>query len=418
LLDRIDYTSSVSGGSWANVTLWAWPDDLGEMFRCLDKAAENGKAKAVQDNSNCKDAVKILRTHQNIELLSYPGRQRKEAWEEAIKDAHLRRGCNVYFSNALSQECAANLVTKPYFIINSTHSARSESPGADGFPVETTPDGVGTVVDEGSKRPDALPSRSQHTGFFIKFRQPNVQWMQRKFFGAHIPGGDTGLEDGSLLSLTAAHSSAVIRGRGVPAAFLTFYFQVSQNDAPFGDRRLQERYKLTDGGKSDNTGVVPLVDRGVDVLVVSYMGKEKESLPFGDLSVAKKHVRQLFGCELSDINMAPKHPKAQEAYFLCPLAPNKVQKPTLHIHPWAGNIDDFLQHLEVKAKSGDRGATEILDYLKNEQRVIRNESDRFPQTPTFKTDYDEQLIRTYYLLGKFTAQTNVAPFLRNKLSVE
>jgi hypothetical protein len=418
LLDRIDYISSVSGGSWANAALWAWPDGLEGMFQCLDKAAAMGKKKALEENPSCADAAKMLRAQQDPELISRPDHQRKEEWEKDIQMAHLGRGCNVYFDKALAKECTGNLVTKPYFIINSTHSARSENPGVDGYPFETTPDGTGTVVDDGSKIPllGAAPPKDLRAGFFIKFGDPDAKWDRRTFFALHIPGGKTGLENGSRLSLIAAHSSAVIKGKILPAAFLTFYFQVSENGEPTKDKRLREEYKVTDGGKSDNTGMVALIDRGVDMLVASYMGKEEK--PFEDLSVVRGQAKKLFSCELSDVNEAPNHPRSQVSYYSCATSPSKAQKPVLNLHPWPENINDFSNYLEARANSGDTGAKEILNYLKDEQNTVKEKADRFPQTPTFKTEYDERLIRAYYLLGKFTAQKDIAPLLRNRITIK
>lgn len=222
--------------------------------------------------------------------------------------------------------------------------------------------------------------------------------------------------DGSTLSLAVAHSSAVIKGPLAPAMFLTFYYQVSKYDgARYVDRRLRDRYKLTDGGKSENTGAVALLDRGVDVLVISYMGKEAS--PFEDFDVARRQAKNLFGCEMADVNRTPDHSRAQEAHFICAGAPNPAPKPTLHVHPWSGNTADFLRYLDTQARAGDSGAAELLAFLEDDQRSEKK-ADRFPQTPTFRTNYDERLIRAYYLLGKFTARANVAPFLRKQLAVQ
>ncbi len=410
LLDRIDYVSSVSGGSWANIALWAWPHDLSDMFNCLDRAAEHGKSPAVGD---CANVVGMLRTQQKPQYLAGPNYQRKEQWQRDIVQAHLPRGCDFSFANMLPQECVSNLVTKPYPIINSTHSARSESLGADGFPFETTPDGAGTVVDEGSQRPGMSSPGHGKAGFLVDFRRPEVQWMRREFFAARLPGGKSGIVDGTTLSLTAAHSSAVIKGPVVPAMFLTFYYQLRKGEARFAHPRLRKKYKLTDGGKSENTGSVALIDRGVDVLVMSHMSKEKAA--FDDLAIAKEHVKNLFGCEIADVPSTHDHPLAQEASYRCSAAPTSVSKPTLHLHPWHGNIADFLSDLKARVVLGSKGAKDVLWFLENEQS---DESDRFPQTPTFKEQYDERLIRAYYLLGTFAAKTEVAPFLRKHLKAE
>lgn len=63
LLNRIDYISSVSGGSWANGAYWASKRSDEELFHCLDDAAEHGKANT---EKNCQIPAKLLRTEQKI----------------------------------------------------------------------------------------------------------------------------------------------------------------------------------------------------------------------------------------------------------------------------------------------------------------------------------------------------------------
>lgn len=411
LLERIDYTSSVSGGSWANSALWAWPDGLEGMFQCLDAAAGQGKTKAVQDNSGCADAVAMLRTDQMPELFAYPGHQRKEEWQREITLAHLRHGCDLFLSQEADKKCESNLVTKPYFVINSTHSKE--------FPFETTFDSTGTVVDEGSKHPDGNLIRGKDTtGFFINFRGTEAKWDRRKFFENRIPGGGAGLKDGSQLSMVAAHSSAFLRGKGLPAAALTFYFQVSENGDRLHDDRIREKYKVTDGGASDNTGIVPLVDRGADVVIASYMGKERSL--FEDFKQAKNQVHRLFGCDLATpTNVKSDHPRVQQGHYSCPTSPSPQQKQILHVHPWPSNINDFFQYLDSKTASGDTAVRKVVDFLKEDRKQHKDKAgDSFPQTPTGEPRYDERLIRAYYLLGKFTAQNDVAPFLRDRLAAD
>jgi len=42
MLDRIDYISSVSGGSWANVLIGPWQRSDDDLFTCLDTIAKQG----------------------------------------------------------------------------------------------------------------------------------------------------------------------------------------------------------------------------------------------------------------------------------------------------------------------------------------------------------------------------------------
>ena len=63
LLDRVDYLSSVSGGTWASLGVWAWPGDLSQLFGCLDAAADE-KAMTAQcqagHQSSCdKNAARL-----------------------------------------------------------------------------------------------------------------------------------------------------------------------------------------------------------------------------------------------------------------------------------------------------------------------------------------------------------------------
>src|SRR5438874_2231252 len=232
LLDRVDYVSSVSGGTWANLAMWAWPRDLSEMFRCLDDAA----------------------------------------------------------------------------------------------------------VDKGSQRPGGIAASDGATGFFFPFAADAPEWVRSKFVRRLLPGGDTGFSDGSQLSMIAAHSSAVIQGAGggLRAFFLDFYFRILEGTEQARDPKLRTHYVLADGGKSDNTGLVPLVDRGTDIVIASYMGKEKVEKPFGDLLMAREQVQQLFGCEISleGVVTDPAHKLNQEGHHVCSAAPNSASKSMLHVHPW------------------------------------------------------------------------------------
>jgi Patatin-like phospholipase len=405
LFGRIDYLSSVSGGSWANAAAWAWPGALGDLFACLDLGASQGKVNALRQKPECRDALPMLRNTQDVEVVSSPGNQRKEEWKLDIETFHLRHGCNVDFDTPIPDECATNFVTKPYPIFNSTHSATSEHPGLKGFPFQSTPDQVGTIVDVHSTLPSGQKGGGATLGFFLDLSQSKTKWIQRKWLK-----GET--RDGSELSLFAAHSSGLLRGLGVPAAFLSYYFSISVDGQDFTDTRLRSEYKLSDGGKSENTGLLPLVERGVDVLVVSYI--VKDSTPFADYEIAEGQVSKLLGCKFGKIDKSVDHPLTQTSYYVCGNLPDQTQKQVLLVSPWIRNIGPFLANLDRQSQTDTdeaKGLAEVLLYLKTEDAKLP-ESDRFPQTRTLETVYDEQLVRAYYLLGKFAAQMEIAPFLR------
>ena len=389
LYDRVDYISSVSGGTWANLAVWAWPDDLNALFTCLDNGAANGIDKAKATNPDCADALLMLRTFQRVKIFPTPWDQRKEVWQHDIENQSLKR-CNPTSFAPLTDPCGQKaLLTKPYFIVNSTH----DSPGdledpRKNFPFETTADGIATVTDDGTRK-----------GFMLAFAPEPEQWRRRKFLMArlHLPGG---LPDGTTLSLTAAHSSAVFEGTfgGVRALFLDFYMQLANGQKGIHAEALRDHYVLADGGKSDDTGIVPLVDRGADIIVASYMGKD--SVAFDDFDIADSHVTNLFGCKMSAIeNRTPRHPATQRGTYSCP---NAAEKAVLHVHPWPNNIDEFVAKFPA----------DVSKYLREKDKDAPSP---FPQTRTLQTRYDEPLIRAYYLLGRAVAKEKIAEFLRQQL---
>lgn len=278
LLDAIDYTSSVSGGSWANGAYWAakMPDDV--LFGCLDAYAHSG-----ENTDGCADANKLLRSWQSVLRIPYDDgklKKRKEKWEEDIRNVYLPY-CNVDFANTGEfAECLAVSETRPYPIINSTHSAVRERGDPRNSPFEFTPHYLGTVIDE-----------TQGKGFFMPLRTSEFTWEWRRWQRyIALSQGNRADTPAATLSMAMAHSSGVV-GKNKPI-LLEYNFHVRQQGKPVP--HLRDKYKLVDGGKSENIGVLPLLERGVDVILASRMGKENYT--FGDVSLAAAQAKRLFGC--------------------------------------------------------------------------------------------------------------------------
>jgi hypothetical protein len=243
-------------------------------------------------------------------------------------------------------------------------------------------------------------------GFSLLFSDPNYQWLRKRFVAAHIPGGETGLTDGSLLSIATAHSSGLLKG----APLLTWTMVLQQKDHSSRVARLRGEYEVADGGKSDNTAALPLMERGVDTVVVSQISKEET--PFEDLEITRTLAKDLFDCELSAYNHDVSHPLVQSARYTCNGAPDAREKAMLLLHPFANNADEFRKHLASASKS-ESDLAAVSAYLDSESGPV---SDRFPQSKTLISHYDERLIRAYYLFGHYAAKNNVAPLLRARLA--
>ena len=393
LLNRVDYISSVSGGSWANGGYWSTtvPDD--EFFACLRAFASTGKT-----SPQCTYAADTLRTHQSIATLpiSCEGslEQRKQQWEDDIIHSYLRT-CNVDFSNpTVVPSCISEATAKPYPIFNSTHSATNEHASATQSPFEITPDYVGTLIDD----------PGEGSGFFVRLQAPDFAWENRKWqrwFA--LTAQNRADPPGAKLSLTMAHSSGVV-GVGLPF-LLQYHFHIHYRGHSIAG--LRPTYQLTDGGKSENLGIVPLLERGVETILVSQIGKEGQD--FDDLTLAQKQADRLLSCHFKANFSRETAPLVFSDTYTCPgssSAPKIGQ--LVHVRPTVQNIKPFLDWLRLEHPS-------LYQELAVSDQKEERPEDRFPETPTFRTDYDVALIRAYFLLGHFVANGDGYAELRRAL---
>ncbi len=391
LLPEFDYISSVSGGSWANGSYWSARQSDAELFSCLDGYADSGVPKI-----GCAPPRNRLRNTQKISILPHDGeelKKRKAIWEQDIIAAHLG-DCNIDFDAAprkgydaaATAPCRTAAARRPYPIFNSTHSSSSESANAGHYPFQSTPDYQGTIVDQ-----------AKYRGFFLKSGTPEFAWENRDWL-RYIPGGQ-GDDPGEVLSLMLAHSSGVI-GTETPI-LLEYNFHARYRGAQGHGARisgLRKVYQLADGGKSDNLGLIPLLERGVDTIVVSQMGKEGQD--FKDLNLAAQQADRLFGCTFKGHWNRADTPIVTTTPWTCPTgAGGQGHGLLILVRPTVQNVSAFLDDLR-------RHHAELYTAL---QQLDRNEKpkDRFPETPTFREKYQPELIRAYYLLGRYLGSTAV-----------
>jgi predicted acylesterase/phospholipase RssA len=394
LLSRIDYISSVSGGSWANGSYWGTRQTDEKFFSCLNAFANDGNTKP-----GCDPPSAQLRNTQTINILPLDDdglKQRKEIWEEDIISAHLV-DCNIDFAKPANfAPCLAASVNRPYPIFNSTHSSSEEEASATHYPFQSTPDYHGTVIDD-----------AEYKGFFLRSGSPNFLWEYRKW-QRWIPGGSKDLQ-GELLSLILSHSSGVI-GRKKPF-LLQYNFHAHFKDEEIKGspiKGLRRIYNLADGGKSDNLGLLPLLERGVDTIIVSQMGKEGED--FGDIKLAAEQANQLFGCYFKSDWKRDVQPVITTPYNCPDGTAGRRQGILILVRPTIQNISQFLEYLK------NQNPNLYSELLKIDSK--ESTEDRFPETPTFRATYPPELIRAYFLLGRYLAETLVYDAFLNSLNVE
>jgi patatin-like phospholipase len=413
LLNRVDYISSVSGGSWANGAYWAaqLPDKL--LFECLDTIAIYGKADLPEQ---CTEVRDFLRTDQSVLIAPVDEgvlKQRKVKWEEVIKTTYLHN-CDIEFGNKQANpQCWPEETQRSYPIFNVSHSVPTHKQGASSsnFPFQISLDSLGTIADCQSDNLLKDSDCEGGKGFFVSSSAKEFVWGIRKwqrYFKFWDPSSWT--LPGNTLSMALATSSAVISGAPALSSNFDLKYEGHYIDG------LRKIYKLSDGGKTENLGVLALVERGVDLIIISYMGKDSDQKnnPFEDLRLANEQGQRLLGCELGIPEVS--HPNESAIYwtsYSCTTRKSKIDGDLLHIKPSQASAQAFIAYLGNPEQKGKY--LELRDYLHGEKEESLPLDDRFPQTPTFETVYPEKLIQGYYLFGKWLVEQQAAKNIKKWL---
>jgi hypothetical protein len=424
LLDNVDYLSCVSGGCWATGAFLIANETTEDFFNCLTEQAS--LIGGVKDTEKCGRAKNILRDKQSIDLVKTG---KKKAWENEIKAAYFPEGCKDFkFSDPVPNKCRDNFKGKPNVIFNTTHSTESPTRfGADinNLPFQITPDQLGTIVDCGSSNLGEqecgvikrnLAGRGK-IGFFVRQDAKDFEWVERKRRVRH--GLQLRTELGSQMSKAMAHSSAVV---GTPT-MLSFSMGLTYQKQKPADE-IRDNYILADGGFVENLGLLSLVERGTELIVLSDMGYPERK--GDDLKIAAEQVHKLLKCQITGIeNINHKDMVSILGYTCDKVSEGKGTKKgtILYVRPYPDNINEFKSYLEKQTQLADlftciNGKPHEC-YGKKPLIPDRNskidEDYSFPQTNTMLTSYDDRLIRAYYLLGKFIGENNVAPEMKKQL---
>jgi hypothetical protein len=395
-LANIDYISSVSGGSWANGAYWAWVEPDEDMFSCLDKAAKLGVKEAA-----CS-AAELLNNEQPFAKLPVEKgklKARKRQWKEYIEKTYLP-DCNVKAESieksGIASICSQNYDNKPYIIINASHSVSvfAQKASEKNMPFQFTLDNFGMLSDCYKET-----CEDKRYGFFVKSRSKDFAWINNALFRADEPGNS--------LSAAMAASSGVLAGDFL----LSYEYELLTNNriSMIGNHRgdnikeIRKEISLSDGGKSENLGLVPLIERGVDLIIISYMGKDGDlnKNPWEDLDIAINQTKNLLNCtvEAPKKTVDLKNTFIHETAYECKNNNGRI----LHIKASYDNSKHFIGFLEEKEYP------DLVEYLRKTDLDLNKETpnNMFPQTNTMQSIYDEKLIRAYYLFGQWMAEEHL-----------
>lgn len=377
--------------------------------------------------TKCNRAQRILRNEQNLELI---GKDDKEEWEDEIKKAYFPEECEDFEFADRNSKCWVNLKNKPNVIFNTTHSTLSAlryEGNINNLPFQITPDQVGTIIDCGSNNlgneecggiKGNLAGKGK-IGFFVRQDAQNFEWRRRERGGSTLWFLST--EPGSQMSKAMAHSSAVL---GDPT-FLSFSMGLTYK-GKFSSEEIRDNYFLTDGGFVENLGLLSLVERGTDLIVLSDMGYPERV--GDDLQLAIDQVHKLLKCDVTGKEDMKAANVVTTLRYSCPDAQkNKGTKEgtILYVRPYLENIKDFKDQLKTKQpelyacieEKTHKCYGEKPKPFKtpNKDAPLENEH-QFPLTDTMLVHYDDRLIRSYYLLGKFIGENLVGPEIQGWLS--
>ena len=405
-LKYIDYISSVSGGTWAASAYLFNEDFFSEVESQFQEE---------------------FRPDPHGYLVYTQGELVREQWRKGLLKIFLKNQDVPYEDLA----DLAILKDKPYFIFNATHSANiDEMPSYKNFNFQFTKDFVGTVADCCSDTGKVhcgkwrrlrwtLLEDGMEGGFFVKtgpmarYRLYVNAAMDRKTFN-----------DDLMLSHALAASSAVA------SKLYGFWLQIREPDQYNGrswyrQKKLRAKYRLSDGGKSDNTGALSLMERGTDLIIASQMAADP-NMGFDDLDLLREQAESLFDFQLNTEKIRKEIAKANKMTVEARYTESPGQRDSskegriLFIKPTYCNIGPFWAWLDEENKAGRH--LKITAALEEDWRLSekakpgldRCHASRFPQNPTICEKYDPQVIAAYYLLGKFiVAREGVADRIRD-----
>lgn len=402
-LKYVDYLSSVSGGSWAagNYRSMGYREDY--FFRTLDAA--------LKDADSTPAAQPLLRglMHSYAEpmqafknellklprkgLLSLMSRLNQDRTLQNVWGDMVRR--NFLGGRRIALGDLARLQPeRPLPIFNGAHdTAMSFEETLElnqrfsrNFPFEFAPTSMGTVADCGNTRGYcAEEHRREHRD------KVGVFWDPRR------------VRDAPALDRAMAVSSSWLPGlfflNALKLAWLEWDRPAPQ--APGRGTRFRADFRLTDGGHSENLGGLPLLERGVDLMILSDATAD-QGYRFSDYALFQQQARSLLGARvrldtrfdyLSDADETLVFGRAKTGAVLG-LGGQSAR--VLYVKP--KNTPGFRRFLTRN------GYEYVADFLRDGRHA-------FPFDRTITISYPPELIRAYYLLGRYIGARRAGPLL-------
>jgi len=398
LLSKIDYISTVSGGSWAAAS-YLFTHNTDEQY------------------------FKELNSLNSRHLLLKQGKIFREDWRSYIVKGVLPDDNLLYRGLQEKPRVVKRLSKKPYFIINATHSNEpTEFPKECNFNIQFTRDFIMAPADcnskvDGNKLCSPLQKFSWSLptagGFGKGFMVRNQKNSDCQFYVNTFPFPWRYTQELRISDILAASSAVITKLYGNWLRIKTngYVLGTGQND------NLRDKYRLSDGGKSENLGALALIQRGVDLVIISQMAEDANA-KYSDLVLLRTQVEKLFGLTINE--KAIKDNITSGCHLYSSGKYGKMDKEgtineedhggtIIFIKPTYSNISGFTCWLQAKSETESK-YKDILHALKKDGEISKKRKfdichkSGFPQHPTLCTKYEEGIIQAYYLLGKYVIE--------------
>ena len=395
MLPRADYISSVSGGSWASGAYKSSPWTDEKLFQVLEKVLQNPDLK--KNNS-----VPFLMNSYGPELKEFIEFKSsdKHLWEGMIKKFFLAyppfpggRKLSVDALIALLDTANPVAARRPYVIWNTTHNY-SGPPDPTmknmnrSFPFEVTKRWLATTADCGN-----LPYCPRFTSHKNARGAVDTEYPRKVY-----------------ASRAMAMSSSI--GPHLLKLDWPIRFKQIGKNPPY-----RKKYKLADGGYSENLGGYALLERGIKFIAISDAGADPK-YNLEELSTLQFHAKQNFGIELkfspkdiASMKQPYKQPYLIKGSYVSRHDPNH-KGIVFYMKP--KYLDDYKKYLA-------KHYPYVLVYLQK-NNAWKKTYGVFPQDATFSIStkglmdkYPVPRIIAYFLMGKFIAQYHLTPLLKKEL---
>ena len=369
----------------------------------------------------------------------------------SISDEDLRNAC---FKAKIRQDRYIKLQHKPYPIFNASHSIdiTTEGKSSRNFPFQVTPDYIGTVVDcnsfdingdgsdlicpESRFRLPAHRNNKPRKGFFLKLhktlsdnndladaqtRRQAIRLLINDYSEAERdietfvkpePGELDYLFRNDFPATTQTRdfyvSHAMASSGGLVATLISTNVEIVSSNPAVSDN-VREKYILADGGKSDNLGILPLIERNAKLIIASQIAGDPDT-DLIDLRVALIQANRLYDVDIT--NRCGTSPF--EDCLIAYLDGVKValKDSNIFIQKYSGRDGEQHQLIFVKPthdnsnyfrKMLESDYASVFSVLRAYEERLGKNKWQFPQSPTLTPTYKREVMFAYYLLGKHIA---------------